>query len=238
MAKLQVVGTGSRQGNTYLLKTSKQILVLDLGCKWSEIKESLNYDLSDVTACLVTHRHSDHTKSISAALKYRLPVYSCQDVAGNFIGVIPLQLGKKYRIGEFFVQPFHVEHNVECYSYLIENEEIGRMLFMSDCTSFPYKIKNVNHLLIEANYSEDIVIDHLCKNEEVRSNNQYHMEIGETVECVKRLFSGDLSTVCLIHLSDGQSDEEAFKKRIYEAVGIMPYVANKGLEIELNKEDF
>lgn len=57
MAELQVVGSGSRQGNTYLLKTSKQVLILDLGCKWSEIMKGLNYKIADVVGVLVTHSH-------------------------------------------------------------------------------------------------------------------------------------------------------------------------------------
>ena len=56
MAELQVVGSGSRQGNTYLLKTSKQVLILDLGCKWIDIMESLKFDIEKVAGCLVSHR--------------------------------------------------------------------------------------------------------------------------------------------------------------------------------------
>lgn len=56
MAELQVVGSGSRQGNTYLLKTSKQVLILDLGCKWEDIMKSLNYQIDNVVGALCTHR--------------------------------------------------------------------------------------------------------------------------------------------------------------------------------------
>ena len=56
MAELQVVGSGSRQGNTYLLKTSKQVLILDLGCRWEDIMKCINYNIENVGGCLVTHR--------------------------------------------------------------------------------------------------------------------------------------------------------------------------------------
>ena len=56
MAELQVVGSGSRQGNTYLLKTSKQVLILDLGCKWEDIMKALNYKIDNVVGALCTHR--------------------------------------------------------------------------------------------------------------------------------------------------------------------------------------
>ena len=238
MAKLQVVGTGSRQGNTYLLKTSAQTLILDLGCKWKDIFEMLNYEINDVVGAIVTHIHSDHSKSIPNALKYQLPVYSCRVVSDNFTGVIPLQPGKKYRIGKFVVHPFHVKHNVECYSYLIENEEIGRMLFVTDCVNFPYSLSNLNTMLIEANYSNDIIVNRICEGYDISSHNEHHMEINETIDCIKRNFNSELNHVILCHLSDGQSDEKKFQQMVYDEIGLWPIVANKGTEIELYKEDF
>lgn len=56
MATLKVVGSGSKQGNTYLLETKEETLILDLGCKWNEILESLNYKIDKVAGCLVSHR--------------------------------------------------------------------------------------------------------------------------------------------------------------------------------------
>lgn len=171
-------------------------------------------------------------------MSYQLPVYSCQDVADKFNGVIPLQCGKKYRIGDFTVQPFPSLHNVECYAYLLENDEIGRFLMVTDCYKFKPKLKRLNHLCIEANYKDDIIYDHLSLNEEVRSNNQYHMELEDTIECIKNNMSSELNTLTICHLSDGQSDERMFADRIYDETGIMPKIASKGLIVELNKEEF
>lgn len=237
MAELQVVGSGSK-GNTYLLKTSKRVFILDLGCKWDDIMKSLNYQIDNVAACLVSHVHSDHSKSIPNALKYQLPVYSCQDVAYKFKGVISLSEGKKYKIGNFVVQPISVYHNVENYAYIVDCDEFGRMLFITDCVRFPYRLRKANHLLLEANYSNDIVIDHMMNGYEIRSQNQYHMELEDTIECIKNNMSSELNNVVIAHLSDGQSDERMFADRIYDETGIMPKIASKGLIVELNKEDF
>lgn len=136
------------------------------------------------------------------------------------------------------MQPIKVAHSVENYAYVIDNDDIGRVLFITDCVRFPYKVKWCNHLLLEANYSDEIVIDHLCDNQTIRSQNEYHMEINDTLECIRNNFSNELNTICLLHLSDGQSNEEAFKKQVYDEFGIMPYVAEKGLTIELNKDEF
>lgn len=56
MPTLKVVGSGSK-GNTYILETSNDTLILDLGCKWNDILKSLNYKIDDVVGVLVTHSH-------------------------------------------------------------------------------------------------------------------------------------------------------------------------------------
>ena len=63
------------------------------------------------------------------------------------------------------MQPIKVAHSVENYAYVIDNDNIGRVLFITDCVRFPYKVKGVNHLLAECNYSDEIVIGHLVQGE-------------------------------------------------------------------------
>lgn len=54
MATLKVVGSGSK-GNTYIIEAGGEHLLLDLGCKWSDILEGLNHKIGNVGGCLVTH---------------------------------------------------------------------------------------------------------------------------------------------------------------------------------------
>lgn len=131
-----------------------------------------------------------------------------------------------------------VAHNAECYAYLIEHEEIGRLLFATDLEMFPYKIRNLNHILIEMNYSEDIVIDRLVKNDILRSQSRNHSEMNDTIDALRNNYNSNLQNVVLIHLSDSLSNEKLFKDTVRSEIGVTPYVAKKGLEIEINKEVF
>ena len=155
-----------------------------------------------------------------------------------YYGVAPLQEGKKYKIGDFTVQPISVYHNVENYAYIVDCEEFGRMLFITDCVRFPYRIKGVNHLIVEANYSNDIVIDHIMNGYEIRSQNQYHMELEDTIECIKNNMSSELNNVVLVHLSETQSDEQMFIEKVHAEIVVKPCVATKGVNITLNKFEF
>lgn len=167
-----------------------------------------------------------------------MDIFSNKDVADKFEGVKILRPKTRYKIGGFYVTPLEVKHNVPNFAYIIENEEIGKLVFATDLTHFQYKIKGVNHLIVEANYSNDIVLDHMMKGYEIRSQNQYHMELEDTIECIKNNMSSELNNVVIAHLSDGQSDECMFPDRIYDETGIMPKIASKGLIVELNKEEF
>lgn len=136
------------------------------------------------------------------------------------------------------VTPLEVPHNAQNYAYIIDHNEFGRLVFCTDAVRFPYKIRNVNHLLIEANYSDDVLIEHLCNNDVIRSANEHHMEINDTVEAIRNNISPALNTVVLCHLSGGQSDEKMFRERIFGEFGINCYIATSKLTLEIAKDDF
>ena len=59
--RLNVLGSGS-EGNTYLVNCDGEILILDCGISLKEAKIALNFDLTNVVGCFVTHNHFDHSK--------------------------------------------------------------------------------------------------------------------------------------------------------------------------------
>lgn len=56
MLMLKTIATGS-SGNCYALMNDNQILLIDMGVSASEIKRGINYKISDVSGCIVSHRH-------------------------------------------------------------------------------------------------------------------------------------------------------------------------------------
>ena len=85
-------------------------------------------------------------------------------------------------LGGFKVQPMEVPHSCQCYAYLIQHEEVGKLLFITDCVRFNYKIKGINHVLIESNWCEEILINNLCNDVETRSHHEHHMELSDTIK--------------------------------------------------------
>lgn len=53
---IKVVATGS-SGNTYLLINNDEVLVLDAGCRFLEVKKALGFNIRQIAGVVVTHEH-------------------------------------------------------------------------------------------------------------------------------------------------------------------------------------
>jgi hypothetical protein len=189
--------------------------------------------------CRTPTAKGDHSKYAPTALKSCLSVYSNEEVQTICPQVKVLKKGSKCKIGGFSVQPIPTPHSVECYAYVIDHEAIGRCLFVTDTSEFKYRIKGCNHIFIEANWSEDVLIDNACNDEFSRSRHEQHLELGQTIEVLKQNYSSDLQTIMLLHLSNGNSNAQQFKERVQQELGFSPvYIAEEGLTLELQKEEF
>lgn len=238
ICKLKVLGSSSH-GNCYIIECSEDILILELGVKWGEIMQELNYGegLKRVRGCLTSHRrrHQDHSLSIPNAIKYAVDVYSCADVQTIHPKVKVLSKGVKTQIGGFKVQPVDMFHSVECYGFLIEHQECGRIVFCTDTSKIPYRFKNIQHFIVEANYDADIVLNCLLSNVLNSSQSENHMEIDDTIDFLKNNVNENTNSITLVHLSNGNSNEKEFRERVRNELGFSNvYVADKDMTIDLS----
>lgn len=148
-------------------------------------------------------------------------------------------MGLKTQIGGFSVQPLSVPHSVECYAFIISHKEVGKILFATDCSSFRYKIKDLHHIIIEANYSNDILIDNFCDGNDSKSLYSNHMELQDTIEALKVNYSPHLQNIVLCHLSNNNSNEQRFIEEVKKEICLdNVYIAKKDLTLQLSKEEF
>ena len=78
----------------------------------------------------------------------------------------------------------------------------------------------------------------MCDNTEMRSRHEHHLELNDTIFALKENFSSSMNTIVLLHLSNGNSNEEMFKSRVSEELGFFNiHIAKKGLSLQL-QDDF
>jgi phosphoribosyl 1,2-cyclic phosphodiesterase len=236
----------SSAGNTYLLESDTECLVLEAGIPFKKVKEALSFDVLKIVGVVASHLHKDHFGYAEEYLKCGIPVYASEEthssIGKKYENQITVKCGYWYQIGGFNITPFECTHDVECYGFIIRHDEIGTLLFATD-TSFiktNFKKLAVNHILIEANYSEEIVNEYLrlgtIDQARVDRTLRTHMEIGTTKEFIRSNQTASLDSIVLLHLSDGNSNENQFLEEVQEVVGdgVKVFVADKGLTINLD----
>lgn len=237
-------GSGS-SGNGYALISDEEILLIECGVPAKEMLKSIDYKTSKVVGCLSSHGHGDHSKYISDYMRYGIPVYGSDEVSNDIEEIygektIGLQRMKQAVIGGFSVIPFAVPHSdTECDGYLIMHEKIGSLLFITDAEYNPYNFSNINinHLMVECNYSED----YLTKDAENYGHVlRGHMELKTCKRLIQSINSPDLRSICLLHLSNANGDAVRFAKEISELVDcdVSVWVAERGFQTELSLDPF
>lgn len=240
MSYLKCLGSSS-EGNCYILYCGNDILILELGINNDTILNAIGFEkgMSRVQGCLVTHKHKDHTGYINQFERYQIPIYSCKEVTELYSNVKLIECNKKTKIGNFIIQPISVQHSCECYAYLIEHEDMGKLLFATDCNSFKYIIKNLNHILIEANHDDSTILNNMKKNRYTASQFKNHMNFDDTLRTIKANNNIYLQNIILCHLSNSNSNGNNYIQSIKEEIGISNvFIADNGLKVDLSKEEF
>jgi len=239
--KLKVLGSGS-SGNCYLLQNKNETLILECGLPYKTILKGLDFNLRDVVGCLVTHCHKDHSKSIKELISNGIDVYSSSGTlkaidAGDY-RVQVIKSENQVSIGDFTVLPFETEHDaVEPLGFLIQHSNMGKLLFITDSYYCQYNFTGLNHIMIECNYSRNILQENIEKGlvHPVLANRllKSHFSLENVKEFLKATDLSNVKDITLLHLSDSNSNAAQFQEEIERLTGKPTYIADKRLEIEL-----
>lgn len=219
--KLITIASGSK-GNCYLLETDSGSLLLEAGIPWKKILKGLNYDLSNVLACLVSHEHQDHSKAINDVLKAGIDVYTSKGTA-EALNVKHYRLNTvkskdQFQIGDFLVLPFNTEHDAaEPLGFLIKYQN-NKLLFATDTFYLRYKFLGLTHIAIECNYvrsvMEDMLDQGLVDINRVARTMKSHMSLEHLIDFLKANDLNNVQELYLLHLSDDNSNIDIIKNEV------------------------
>lgn len=160
--KFYIIQSGSK-GNATILEHNNRLLLIDDGISYISIKsalESLNFNIMNVEALLITHEHSDHTKGI----KYLppLPIYTKE---GTYDGdnVNCIDYFKPFELIGLKITPLLTSHDaINPCGFLFENQD-EKLVYMTDTGYIPELsldyMNNADYYIIESNHDVNMQLD-------------------------------------------------------------------------------
>ena len=236
MIEIAAVASSSK-GNCYRITDGSTPLLLECGIQFREIQRRLNFQTSDITACLVSHEHKDHSRAMVDILKSGIDVYASYGtfdalgLDGHHRGH-PIKAQQPFTIGTWTILPFETQHDAaEPLGFLMANAAGDKLLFATDTYYIKYRFNGLTHVMLECNYAIDILRANVDAGVVPPALKDRIIQSHFSLENVKGfLRANDLSRVqeiWLIHLSDDNSDTERFKREIQMLMGKPVRVADQ-----------
>lgn len=230
---IKVIASGST-GNCYLVSDGRTDVLIDAGITFKAIQVGCDFKTSKISGCLITHCHGDHSKAIKDLVKRGIPVYTgagtleAKGVSGP--GAVPVSSMEEFTIGTFNVMAFDVQHDApDSLGFLLTSTETGeKLLYVTDSAYIKYKFTGLTHIMAEANYDVDIIVENARQGRTpaflAERVIQTHMSIETLLGLLKANDLSKVKQIYLLHLSDGNSDENKFKELVQKATGAEVYV--------------
>lgn len=235
MIEIRSLGSSSA-GNAYRITDGHTPLLLEAGLRYKDIQRALAFRVSGLAACLITHEHGDHSAAVKDLIRAGVTVYTSQGTA-DVLGVSGhrvqhVRAKQPFTIGTWTILPFETEHDAaEPLGFLLASSAGGKLLFATDTYFVRYRFKDLTHIMVECNYSLEILRRNVVEGRVPAPLKNRVMKSHFSLENVKDfLRANDLSQVReihLLHLSDSNSDEDAFKQEIMALTGKPVYVAGR-----------
>jgi len=220
----------SSKANLYRIDDGRTPLLLECGVRVREMKIALNFELSKIQGCLLTHSHLDHSRGAEELMRYGVDLYCSKETAetlgltGHRLHII--EALKQFRVGTWTVKAFESEHDCPgSFGYLLFSGD-EKLLFLTDSFYCRYRFAGLSIIAVECNYNPETLspdIEPSVKNRLYKSH--------FSLENVKKfLLANDLSRVSeihLLHLSQDNSDADLFCMEIQKLTGKPVYVAQE-----------
>jgi len=241
--KIDIVATGST-GNFYILEDiSGARLLIECGISIDRIKKALNFNMSGIEGCLLSHEHQDHAKSAGHLVNLGINLYSSKGTLNalelNDYFSQPVKALRKYETPSYSFTPFSTNHDAaEPLGFeIISKNECVKIVFATDTYFVKYKFSDVDVFMVECNYMYHI----LKKNVEAGKVpgsletrlKESHMELQDTVDFINASDLKFTTIVIPIHMSSGNLNIETARDYIAKETGLIVYDPLKTKTVEV-----
>lgn len=230
---IKIIASGSA-GNAYRISDGRTQLLLDAGVPLSKLRPALGFRVSALGGCLISHAHGDHCKAAGELLRAGVPIYT----SGGTIEAVGL-VGHRVKrvkaleeivIGSFRVLPFDVQHDApEPLGFLVASNDTGeKLLYVTDTYYVGYTFRGLTHIMCECNYSEEQLLASVeagrIPEALVSRLRRSHMRLDRFLDLLRANDLSSVRQIYLLHLSNNNSDAEAFREATERLTGCEVYV--------------
>ncbi len=216
----------SSSGNLYMVTAANgKRLMIECGVTWSKLQKALNYDLSGIVGCLVSHEDQDHCKAIKEVVQAGIDVYMSLGTAEALKTTgrrIHCTTGAgKFHLSSFDVTFYNSNHDAKQPMLFVIKCDDEYILFATDTAYIKQRfLWRFSIIAIGCNYDKDILQRRVAAkdiNEEVAKRLlTSHMEKQEVMRYLDEFC--DLSKCREIHLlhMSGDNINKAQAKKDFE----------------------
>lgn len=227
MINIKQIASGST-GNCYRLSDGKTSLLLECGIAFKKIQQAIGFKVSSISACLITHEHGDHSKSVKDMMRAGCDCYMSAGTAsalglksGPRVKIISSQ--KQFKVGTWTILPFDAIHDcLEPLGFLLVSGK-NKVLFATDTAYVRYRFNGLTHILTECNYQDDVLQENIDNGSVAYGMKkrllETHMSLAQTLGFLKANDLSKVREIYLIHLSDRNSDAEFMRDAVIKETG-------------------
>ena len=219
---IKCLGSGSK-GNGWVIDDGGEILIVDCGVHVRDVLIAIHFEISRVVGCAVTHEHSDHAGYIREYEKRGLKTFCPYEQRD-----VPFQT---IQMGHYTIKTFPLVHSVPCYGFLITTPTGKRILYATDTEYIKYRFKHLDAIIVEANYSTELLDEELDDTPKRNHVLRGHMELATTQRFLQLNCDEYTRNVILTHLSNENADRDVFLTKTSPMIEPPVWIAKKGLVV-------
>lgn len=224
----------SSSGNMFHIESGNTNILIDTGVTYKAIVNglnSINKDIKDISAILVTHEHTDHIKGLPLyCRKNDIPVYTCSKTA-NYLetllndnnikhNIFSLNYGQAYKINNIEIIPFETSHDalMPC-GYRI-TDGLKNISFATDLGYVSGEVldslKGSDFNILEANYDKAMLsFGKYPYNLKRRIESNFgHLSNNDAACAMIKLYKSGNNRFLLSHLSTNNNNDLLAKQTI------------------------
>ena len=220
-------------GNSLFVQGKETKILVDAGVsvkKITEALESIDVNIKEINAIIVTHEHIDHIKSIGTlANKYDIPIYAN---LGTWNGIDNEQkvskiekrnyfkIGEEFEIGDLKINSFSTSHDAMDSCGFTINHDGNKIAIATDLGQMTNEVsnslRNSKFVLLESNYEPELL--RYCSYPYILkrriAGEKGHLSNIEAGKEISKLVEYGLENVMLGHLSKESNFPELAQKTV------------------------